>query len=89
MTSATSWGTGVGSPIIMRSASMPRRAARYVVMVAMRPARPSRYMAKAPTARTMTNAMLRGFVALPTIHTPAVTRSASTICAGTSCSPSG
>src|SRR5437773_1300850 len=88
MTSATSWGTGVGSPSATRIASMPRRAARYVVMVAMSPPRPSRYMANAPTARTMTNAMLRGFVALPTIQTPAVPRSASTICAGTSWSAS-
>jgi len=41
-------------------------------------------MANAPTARTITNAMLRGFVELPTIHTPAVTRSAKTTRGGTS-----
>src|SRR5439155_1552423 len=68
MTSATSWGTGVGSPSATRIASIPRRAARYVVMVAMSPPRPSRYMANAPTARTMTNAMPRGFVGLAAVH---------------------
>ena len=45
-------------------------------------------MANAPTASTITNAMLREFVELPTIHTPAVTRSARTTKGGTSLSAS-
>src|SRR3989441_12317199 len=63
---------------------MPIRDARYVTTVARRPKRPRRYMANAPTASTITNAMLRGFVELPTIHTPAVMRSARTTDGGTS-----
>src|SRR5207245_8867969 len=75
-TAATSCGTGVGSPSDVRSASIPTREARYVTIVARRPARPRRYMANAPTASTITSAMLREFVELPTIHTPAETGSA-------------